>query len=62
MYSRIRVGVGKPPVGWDMPSWVLGKIPETDQKAFFESLERAAEAAAMRVSGDIQNAMNRYSK
>ena len=61
-YARIRVGVGKPPVGWDMPSWVLGKIPENDQKLFFEALERAAEAVEMIVGGNLQGAMNKYSK
>ena len=61
-YARIRVGVGKPPAGWDMPSWVLGRIPETDQKEFFDALERAAAATEMIVSGNMQNAMNKYSK
>ena len=61
-YARIRVGVGKPPAGWDMPSWVLGRIPENDQKEFFDALERAAFATEMIVSGNMQNAMNKYSK
>ena len=61
-YARIRIGVGKPPAGWDMPSWVLGRIPETDQKDFFDALERAAAATEMIVSGNMQNAMNKYSK
>ncbi|MBR2460872.1 MAG: aminoacyl-tRNA hydrolase, partial [Clostridia bacterium] len=61
-FSRIRIGVGKPPVGWDMPSWVLGKIPENDQEKFFEALGRAAEAVEVIVKGDLQGAMNRYSK
>lgn len=61
-YARIRIGVGKPPAGWDMPSWVLGRIPENDQKTFFEALERAAAAVEMIVGGDLQGAMNKYSK
>lgn len=61
-YARIRVGVGKPPAGWDMPSWVLGKIPENEQESFFGALERAAEAVEMIVRGDLQNAMNKHSK
>ena len=61
-YARIRIGVGKPPVGGDMPSWVLGNIPEKDRESFFETLGRACEAAELIVSGDIQGAMNRYSK
>ena len=62
VYPRIRIGVGKPPAGWDMPSWVLGKIPENDREAFFDSLGRATEALEMIVNGDLQGAMNRYSK
>lgn len=61
-YARIRIGVGKPPAGWDMPSWVLGKIPADQQKPFFDALTRAAEAVEMIVRGELSAAMNKYSK
>ena len=61
-YARIRIGVGKPPQGGDMPSWVLGNIPEKDRKVFFDSIGRASEAIEMMLRGDIQGAMNKYSK
>lgn len=61
-YARIRLGVGKPPVGYDMPSWVLGKLPESDKEAFSEALCRAVEAVDMIARGELSAAMNKYSK
>jgi PTH1 family peptidyl-tRNA hydrolase len=61
-FSRIRIGVGKPPKGYSMPDWVLGNIPEKDREAFFDSLERAAEALEMMIDGKLNDAMNKYNR
>ena len=59
-FKRIRVGVGKPPKGYSMPDWVLGNIPERDQKAFFESLARAYSALLLMIADKTEEAMNKY--
>ena len=59
-FQRIRIGVGAPPKGYSMPDWVLGVIPECDRKSFFESLERAAMALELMLSGKLSEAMNKY--
>ncbi len=59
-FQRIRIGVGKPPVGYSMPDWVLGKIPECEQEKFFDSLPRAIAAAELIVGGKLNEAMNKY--
>ncbi len=59
-FQRIRIGVGKPPKGYSMPDWVLGNIPADEQKAFFESLERAHKALLLMIEGKLAEAMNRY--
>lgn len=59
-FRRIRIGVGAPPKGYSMPDWVLGVIPEKDREAFFGSLERAAAALELIISGKLTEAMNKY--
>ncbi len=59
-FQRIRIGVGKPPKGYSMPDWVLGNIPENEQKVFFESLVRADLALELMVQGKLSEAMNKY--
>ncbi len=59
-FQRIRIGVGKPPAGYSMPDWVLGRIPENEQKRFFDSLSRAISAAELIVGGKLNEAMNKY--
>ncbi len=61
-YARIRIGVGKPPVGHDLPSWVLGRFPKEQLEDLSGALERAAEATELIVGGELSNAMNKYSK
>lgn len=59
-FARVRIGVGKPPAGYPMPDWVLGKLPENEKERFFESLERAAKAVETIASGKFTEAMNKY--
>ncbi len=59
-FKRIRMGVGKPPAGYSMPDWVLGRIPESDREKFFASLPRALAAAELIVEGRLNEAMNKY--
>ncbi len=59
-FARIRIGVGKPPVGYSMPDWVLGRIPENERERFSNGLERAVAAAELIAEGRFTEAMNRY--
>ncbi len=60
VFQRIRVGVGKPPSGYSMPDWVLGRIPENEQERFFDALPRAVAAAELIAAGKLNEAMNKY--
>ena len=61
-FPRIKIGVGqKPSPDYDLVNWVLGKMPEADEKAFLASLPDIAAAAAMIVKGEIEAAMCRFS-
>lgn len=59
-FKRIRIGVGRPPKGFSMPDWVLGRLPEGELGAFDKALDRAASAAELIVGGDFNLAMNKY--
>ena len=57
---RIRLGVGKVPQGGDVVNWVLGRIPESDRKAFFEVIEKTADAVPLVLAGKIDEAMGKF--
>lgn len=59
-FKRIRIGVGKPPKGCNLPDWVLGNIPSGEFGAFCDSLTRAELALELMAEGKISEAMNKY--
>ncbi len=59
-FKRIRLGVGKPPQGYSMPDWVLGRLPENETEIFKAAVERAAKAAELIVGDRFNEAMNKY--
>lgn len=59
-FMRIRVGVGAKPEGWDLVDYVLGRFSKEDRKLVEEAMENAADAAAMMVRGEVDQAMNKY--
>lgn len=61
-FPRIKLGVGqKPSPDCDLVNWVLGKMPEADNKAFLESLPAVCDASELCVLGEIEAAMCRFS-
>ncbi len=59
-FPRLRVGIGRPPGGWDTADYVLGKI-DSDDKPFVEkSIQDAADAVEFWVKHGITDAMNRF--
>ncbi len=62
-FPRIKIGVGKKPnPEYDLADWVLGKIPEPDMKLICQRFEDISTAAELIVKGDIDGAMQRFSK
>ena len=58
---RIRIGVGeKPSPEYDMAAWVLGKIPEEDQKKLFSVFGCVSDALPLILDGRIDDAMGKY--
>ncbi len=61
-FPRLRLGVGRPPGRMSTPSYVLQDFSKSDAEDLAIFLERAADAALMFVSEDIEQAMTRYNR
>ena len=62
-FPRIKIGVGKKPSPeYDLADWVLGKFPEADMKALSERFSDISDATEEIIKGNIDAAMNKFSK
>lgn len=62
-FPRLKIGVGKKPTPeYDLADWVLGKMPEVDQKAIADRFADISGAVEDIIAGNIDTAMNKYSK
>ena len=62
-FPRFKIGVGnKPNPEYDLASWVLSRFPEGDLKSLSEMEEAIIGATLLCLKGEIDAAMNRYSK
>lgn len=62
-FPRVKVGVGqKPHPDYDLAAWVLSKFSKEEAPQVLEAVRRAADAACVIVGGDIDGAMNTFSR
>ena len=62
-FPRVKIGVGtKPTPEYDLVSWVLGKFPDGDLKLMSDRFADIYASAELILRGNIDEAMNRYSK
>jgi PTH1 family peptidyl-tRNA hydrolase len=59
-FSRLRIGIGSPPEGWDASDYVLGKFTRLEIPHIEDAVSRAADAVACWATEGIGNCMNRY--
>ena len=59
-FERIRVGIGQPEYKNDMINYVIGKIPEEEQKILQEGVKKATEAVEEILKSGIDIAMNKF--
>jgi PTH1 family peptidyl-tRNA hydrolase len=59
-FSRVRLGVGRPPAGQEPAEFVLSSFSEAEWAAVDASIGLAAEAVEVLISEGPERAMNRY--
>ncbi len=60
-FPRIKIGIGqKPHPDYDLAKWVLSAFSSAEQKPLEEALGQSIKAAELIVSGQIDEAMNRF--
>ena len=59
-FSRLRVGVGRPPPRWDAADYVLGKFSEDDRPVIDVAIKDAADAVETWIKSGVQTAMNQF--
>jgi len=62
-FPRVKIGVGKKPSPeYDLVDFVLGRFPEADMKAISDRFADIKSAAELIIKGEIDAAMNKFSK
>lgn len=61
-FPRVRIGIGRPPQGWDLADYVLSKFGPDSRKIMDESIEKACGAVVKFITEDLNSAMNIYNK
>lgn len=56
-FVRVRVGVSRPPAGWDTADWVLGKFSSAEQAALPDLVEDACDAVEAVLREGLDRAM-----
>lgn len=59
-FVRVRVGIGKPPVGWDVAKYVLNSFSAEEKKDLDALIDRASDAVEMIISAGHLKAMNAF--
>ena len=59
-FGRMRIGVGKPPAGWNVSNYVLGRFDAADREAMTKSIQRSVDAVEHWIEFGIQSAMNQF--
>lgn len=59
-FARIRVGIDRPPPGYEVIDYVLGKFSEDELAILATTVTSAADAALLWAKSGIAEAMNRY--
>lgn len=60
IFTRIRVGVGEKPKGYDLAAYVLGHFSVEDRKKMEEGYENACAASVIIMNEGVDAAMNKY--
>ena len=61
-FPRVRVGISRPPQGWTVVGYVLGKFSKEEQGIVVEVLEKIGLALESWLKEGLDKAMNKFNK
>ena len=59
-FPRVRIGIGKPPKGWDLANYVLSAFPQEERELIEAGLSHAADAVELMLTQGIGAAQQKY--
>jgi PTH1 family peptidyl-tRNA hydrolase len=62
LFTRVKIGIGRPPEGTDPADYVLSPIPADEAPLLQEAVRRAAEAVEVILTRGVAEAMNRFNQ
>lgn len=61
-FSRVRIGIGRPPEGWETANYVLGRFTVEEMPLISQALGQAADAVDCIIKDGFTKAMNQFNK
>ncbi|MCL2527756.1 MAG: aminoacyl-tRNA hydrolase [Defluviitaleaceae bacterium] len=61
-FSRVRIGIGEKPEGWDLADYVLSRFPKKEWEAMIQGVTKAGDAVQLILKEDTATAMNEYNR
>ncbi len=61
-FTRVKVGVGAKPSGWDLADYVLGRFPSSERPVINDAIKSAAKAVELILAEGVDAAMNQYNR
>ncbi|MGN1165031.1 MAG: aminoacyl-tRNA hydrolase [Lachnospiraceae bacterium] len=62
VFARIKIGVGEKPKKYDLADYVLSRFSKAEREEMEKGYEKAVNAVAMILRGEIDAAMNEYNR
>jgi PTH1 family peptidyl-tRNA hydrolase len=61
-FPRVRIGIGRPPEGWNLADYVLSKFSPSERSTINDSIKNTAEAVSTILKSGVDAAMNKFNK
>lgn len=61
-FWRLKIGIGRPPAGWDPARYVLASFGKEEITPLEDVLSRSREVLRLWIQGESQKAMNQYNR
>lgn len=59
-FPRVRIGVSKPPEGWDLADFVLSRVSKEQQSDMNNGIDKAVKTVEEIIKSNLEVAMNKY--